>query len=111
MNPKANLQNVFGATYVPGLGYVQGLPAAPGAGGQVGALGDDASVMMISGLGDTPAQPTPQASAQPTIGSSNITDALTQPVTLGSITLPLWVWLLVGGGALGAAAYLLLKKK
>ena len=44
-----NLNGMFsgGLTHVPGLGYVQSGSAG------LGALGDDASVMMISGLGSS----------------------------------------------------------
>lgn len=103
---------MFGATHVPGFGYVQqsGL-------GNAGQLGDDASVMMISGLGSTDDQRqiavNPQTGAVQSITGAGLSvqAALTQPVEILNIKLPLWVWLVLGGGALGAAVWFFMMKK
>ena len=112
--PQASAAALFGTgvQYVPGLGYVG--PQVPKNG--VGALGDDASVMMISGVGAADDQRNyvvdEQGKVQSVTGAGfKLTVALKQPVTIGSVTLPLWAWLLVGAGVLSVGAYFLLFKK
>lgn len=107
-NQPANLQQLFsGVRWVPGLGYVGGA-----SGNQ---LGDDASVMMISGLGSDARQVSVDAATGAVVGAQggafNLMAALRQPVKIGAIELPLWAWLLIGAGALGVAGYFLLFKK
>lgn len=82
----------FNTQYIPGLGYVEA--GNPSAG--VGALGDDSSVMMISGLGGV--------GEAPIIGQS----ASGTPVLIRKWyeAVPWWVWVLVAIGALSAGAYL-----
>lgn len=116
-----NMPAGFGATHVPGIGFVQAT------GGQrSNGLGDEAAVMMISGLGSSmdadgkfyPLQIPKQKPGAAQVktgsvaggaGSALITEApvglmaqLSQAITLGTITLPLWAWLLISAG-LGAA--------
>lgn len=95
-------QNYFsGVQFVPGVGYVDvgSAPAAP--------LGDDASVMMISGLGSEARQ----VSVDPVTGKGTltagqpmtvVTSALQKRVVFLGIDLPLWAWVLIGLGLLGA---------
>lgn len=126
MNQPPNLQNLFsgsGVHWVPGVGWLgTGQSAGPLAGPQGGALGDDASVMMISGLGapmgDVPVAAPPPAdgvtAAPPPTPGLPLTVVLGQPVTIAGVTLPLWVWLLVAAGGVGVAGYFMLgfhKKK
>lgn len=89
MNPF--VANQFGTQFVPGIGHVEA--GNPSAG--VGALGDDSSIMMISGLGAVEA---------PIIGQS----ASGTPVLLRKWyeAVPWWVWVLVAIGAISAGAYL-----
>lgn len=103
---------MFGAVHVPGFGYVQGQGL-----GNAGQLGDDASVMMISGLGAGDDQR--QVAVDPATGKVqsvtgagfSLQAALTQPVTIGGMTLPLWGWLLVLTGVVGVAGYMFFFKK
>jgi hypothetical protein len=78
-----------------------GLPAAPR------ALGDDASVMMISGVGNVPAN----APAVPVAPAVDLMTALKTPIRIGSLELPLWVWLAAALALGGAGGYWLGKKK
>jgi len=114
--PQAQAAALFGTgiRYVPGFGYV-GAPVPNGVAG--GALGDDASVMMISGLGASDDQR--QVAVNEATGAVESVKgagyrlgvALKMPVTIGSVTLPLWVWLLGTGTVLSTAAYYFLFKK
>lgn len=110
-----NLQNLFGGVqYVAGLGYV-GAPV-PNALNGAPQLGDDASVMMISGLGaaddQRQVQVDAQGNAQSVAGAGfSLRAALQQPVTIASVTLPLWAWLLIAAGVIGVAGYYFLLKK
>ena len=100
--PAHSLQSLFGADvqFVPGLGYVNA-PNGSGAG-----LGDDAAVMMVSGVDGLGAgAPQRGSSTAISIGTSSLMTALKQNVTIGGITQPLWVWLLVAGGAAGVAGW------
>ena len=92
-----DLNSLFGGglQHVPGIGYVN----APGGGG---ALGSEADVMMISGLGAEADAQGRVSSASIDRGSQTLRSILTQPVTVGSVTQPLWLWLL---GAIGVAGF------
>lgn len=116
---KPNVLGMLGVTPVGGR-FVTGL------GGAQSTLGDDGSVMMISGLGqdsladrlgqrlktmdpNAPAADGPVATPAPTAPAS--LDLLQVPVTLWNITLPLWGWLLVSALLGGGVTYLALAKK
>ncbi|MFA6168578.1 MAG: hypothetical protein WC700_18275 [Gemmatimonadaceae bacterium] len=86
MNPFMAQQ--MGISQVPGVGYVE----------QLGALGDDSSVMMISGLGADPVVP-----EQRIIGQ---TKSVLVDMQKWYQAVPWWVWLLVAIGAISAGAYL-----
>lgn len=113
-----------GMQYVPGLGYVEGGTPAPR------PLGDDGSVMMISGLGTTvnppgvvggnqsgfsPDNPNQwiQGSRLPPVGQSYSgastppVGGLQQPITIFSVTLPLWAWLAIAAVLGGTGGYYL----
>lgn len=113
--PQAQAAALFGTgiRYVPGLGYVG--PQVPGPMGSPGPLGDDASVMMISGLASEGRQvavdPASGAVAKVTGAAFTLRAALTQPVRIGSLELPLWAWLLIGAGVLSVAGYYMLFNK
>lgn len=127
--PPLNLQNLFsdhGVSYVPGRGYIgagMGSLAGQSGLGRPSGLGDDASVMMISGLGQhmgdagvpapapaVDANGNPVTAPAPPAGVS-LSDALMQPITIGPVTLPLWAWLVIAAGGVGVAGYYLLYKK
>jgi hypothetical protein len=111
----ANLLGTLGVTNVGGR-FVTGL--SPGA---AGSLGDDGSVMMISGLrGGEPVDPAKQQAIadraarlmQARAQSGDrievpATTILQMNVTIGTVTLPFWGWLLLaaalGGGLTWAA--------
>ncbi len=76
-----------------------GLPPAPR------ALGDDAAVMMISGLKDAPSGA--PASPPPV----DLMTALKTPIRIGSLELPLWVWLAAALALGGAGGYWFAKRK
>lgn len=109
MNPaQPDLRGLFGGSlqHVPGLGYVS-------AGGS-GPLGDEAAVMMISGVGEGEGGDPRQRASAASIdrGAQTLRSILTQPVQIGGLTQPLWVWLLAATGIVGAAGwYFFLKKK
>lgn len=114
--PQAQAAALFGTgiQYVPGLGYVG--PQAPNA---LGKLGDADAVMMINGIGSADDQR--QVAIDPATGGVQavtgagftLKAALTQPVTILGVTLPMWAWVLVAGGVLSIGAYYMLfhKKK
>jgi len=83
------LNNMLGVSPLGGGRFVAGAPASH-------QLGDDGSVMMISGLGAT------GEGAAPAPATPTTVDMLQVPVTLFNVTLPLWAWLaivaLLGGG-------------
>ena len=86
MNGNSYFGNV---QFVPGLGYVEGQ--------QTSALGDESSVMMISGLG----QEGVQTHSQPTLAPGPLA-FLQKPLTLLGITLPIWQWVMIALGLVGA---------
>ena len=96
MNPQFDLQSLFGVQMAPGgMGYVQQVGNAPN------ALGDEASVMMISGapgfngLGSQAtlvADPATGLIPTATGVALSLGNALRTPVTFLGITLPLWAW-------------------
>ena len=92
MNPF--FANQFGTQFIPGVGHVEA--GNPSAG--VGALGDDSSIMMISGLGSVgaidPNRPTGQ------------TKSIMVDIQKWWTMVPWWVWVLIAIGALSAGAYL-----
>lgn len=89
-----HLSQLFPGVQQTALGYVE-VPSSPGA---VGALGDEAAVMMISGLGLAPI-PTEEPPAWTKIQAPL---GLGQRVTLLGVELPMWVWMALGLGLLGA---------
>ena len=98
----------FGSVqFVPGVGYIQG-----GAGA---ALGDDSSVMMISGLGveEKPkmSQSYSGSSVKPLPGFADLTATLKSSFRIFGIALPLWFWLLLGAGTIGAGVFFWKKGK
>ena len=124
-----NLNGMFsgGLTHVPGLVYVQSGSAG------LGALGDDASVMMISGLGSSATIPgltvdrghrdaqgnwVPNIQADPNARMPGVKQqggpmtiqrnaGLTQQVTIFNVTLPIWAWLSLAALLGGAGGYYL----
>lgn len=111
LNRQLDLQSLFGVQNVPGLGYVQ-------AGVSGGALGDEAAVMMISGVGAADDQR--QVAVNPATGAVQriagaglgLVAALTQPVTFIGVTLPLWLWLAILISGVGVAGwYFFMRKK
>lgn len=92
---------MLGVSHVPGMGFV--------AGGLAGvqssqALSGEADVMMISGLGAGTDGPAQGVSAPP-IPQPTLMGQLQQPVTIGTITLPLYGWLLLAALLGGAGGY------
>lgn len=91
MNPFLAAQ--FNTQFVPGVGHVEvGNPSA-GALGQ--HLGDDSSIMMISGLGGLGEEREVGQTRSIMVDAKKWWDAV-----------PWWVWVLVALGALSAGAYL-----
>lgn len=100
------MSNFFsGVQFIPGVGHVEVGGTAP--------LGDDASVMMISGLSASPAGATqyddhrnievdPVTGNQTVIQNPMMVGTLGRKVTLLGIELPVWAWILIGLGLLGA---------
>lgn len=115
MNTPVNVSNLFsGVSMVPGVGYVASAGSGGSALGAPGQLGDDASVMMISGLGSEGRQVAvnEEGVVQKVTGAAySLKAALSQPVKIGSVELPLWAWLLIAGGVIGAAGYFFLLRK
>ncbi len=102
-----NLGALFGGTHhVPGLGYVSGTGADAH-----GALGDEAAVMMVSGLGDETDFGTKVTDGAARMVGARLTDALKAPVTIGVVTQPLWVWLVLALGGVGIAGWFFFKRK
>lgn len=73
-------------------------------------LGDDGSVMMISGLGTPPSTPKPSEAQTPTVPESSNTP-LSTPIKLFNVELPLWAWLVIAALLGGAGGYYLGTKK
>ena len=94
--------------FVPGVGFVQ----ANGGAAPVGALGDESAVMMISGLGDT-ARPTGQTASISVIAGSfdRLKMSLSEKYKFFGIELPMWMWLLIASGVVGAGVFWLKKSK
>lgn len=103
-----DLNSLFpGVAQVPGMGFVQ---SARG-----GSLGDDASVMMISGLGQEPRgalqSKTSNVDAsgknirQAVFSIPNLTSLLTAKVRVGEYEVPVWVLALAAAGVLGVAGW------
>lgn len=114
--PQSQAAALFGAgiQWVPGLGYVSSGQQLAGG----GKLGDDAAVMMISGTGQMGSDSRNVTVNKETGVVEKVTGAgfslkaaLTQPVRIGSLELPLWAWLLIGAGVLSVAGYYMLFKK
>ena len=94
-----------GVAQVPGVGFVQSR-------GNAGPLGDDASVMMISGLGkEAPVskQSNLDASGKPVVQAAwqlpDVKTLLAAKVKLWEYEVPVWVLLLIVTGALGVAGW------
>ncbi len=96
--------------FIKGVGFVQANGGASNGG--VAALGDESSVMMISGLGADQQTGVSYSGAatRPVPGLSDIKQALSNPYKVFGIELPLWAWLLIAAGALGAGAIFFNKK-
>lgn len=95
-----------GGNYFAGMKYVEGLGFVEGAERTGGNLAGEADVMMISGLGATEEEPTTVTAQNgrvvSTSGSFSLGAALGQKVKVLGIELPLWAWVLIAAGALGA---------
>ena len=91
--------------FVSGVGFVQ----ANGGTSPVGSLGDESAVMMINGLGE--ARPTGQTQSISVISGSfdRLKMVAAEKYKFFGIELPLWMWLLVASGAVGAG-YILFRK-
>ena len=101
--------NPFGGTqFVPGLGWVE----SPG---KKGALAGEPDVMMISGLGEdggaTETRRSDTGQVVATSGTFKLGAALGQKVKVFGIELPLWAWVLIAAGAVGAAGWVFFKMK
>lgn len=100
MGPGMDINNLFGGRirHMDGVGAVMetGSNSAPA------ALGDEAAVMMISGVGQPPAG---QLDAQP-----GPISGLSEPKTIFGVTLPLWQWLALAG-AIGVVIWLYTQDK
>lgn len=100
MDPRASF---FGnLQFVQGVGYVEKPCGCQGPGCD-GSLGDENAVMMISGLGSDPnfvAQQPPVAVKESPLRKA--VSWLTQSQGVFGIQLPLWVWILIAAGVLGA---------
>lgn len=94
MNFSSNLYGMLGVTPV-GNGY--GV-----ASGVSGAFAGEADVMMISGVGNDAVTGTPPPIPSPTLGGQ-----LSIPVTIGTMTYPLYVWLILAALLGGAGGYYL----
>lgn len=83
--------------HIPGVGFVE----APA---RKGALAGEPDVMMISGLGaDEPTTASMQnGKIVATSGTFSLGAALGAKVKVLGIELPLWAWVLIGAGVLGA---------
>lgn len=95
-----NLQSLFGTDVqaVPGgNGYIESCPSTDPRAGVGGALGDEAAVMMISGLGADEPYVGPMARPQTgdASGSSPFDDL---PWVQQLKAQPWWVWVLMVGG-------------
>lgn len=77
-------------------------------------LGDDGSVMMISGIPSNIADRVGSA-VSPNVptsnGGSDLVTQLQVPITLFNITLPLWAWLLIAAALGGTVSWAALTKK
>lgn len=70
-------------------------------------LGDDGSVMMISGLGaEAPSATSPRENSRPPSAESPSV-SLNTPVKIFNLELPLWVWLVIAAMLGGAGGYYL----
>ncbi len=99
-----NINALFGGSlqHVPGVGYVN---ATQGGTAAVNGLGDEAAVMMISGVDER------VQSASVDVATFTLSKLLTQPVKIGPVTQPLWVWLLAACGAAGFAGWWFFAKR
>lgn len=94
----------FGGTqFVPGVGWVQDN------GGGVQGLGGEADVMMISGVGQDTGTSYSGSATQPLPGFADLKATLSNKYRFFGVELPLWMWLLVAVGAVGAG-YVLFQK-
>ena len=106
--------------------YVQ---VGSGVSGASGGLGDEAAVMMISGLG-MGSVPNPEVvggddqgqcfnaagkvvpcTIEEGAASTGIMGALQKPIKLIGLSLPLWAWLLIAAGVVTAGWYFLGRRK
>ncbi len=108
---KPSLQTLFG-------GQLQGeggryFQQTGGAAARSAPLAGEADVMMISGIGNPEAvTPSPVAAGanigtvgSPAIPPPTLSGQLGTPITIGTITLPLWQWLVVAALLGGAGGY------
>ena len=98
-----------GVQFIPGVGYVEvgEAPMERGAsrGTAPASLGDDSAVMMISGLGRLGNAPVLDARAANMVRASGRAQPVSSSMTILGISLPTWVWLLIGAGVVGAGWY------
>lgn len=105
MNPFLAAQ--LNTQFVPGVGHVEA--GNPSAG--VGALGDDSSIMMISGLGavSDPNEGKPGYRLDSNTGTwraTGQTHSIMVDIQKWWTMVPWYVWVLIAIGALSAGAYL-----
>lgn len=102
------MKSPFGSVqFIPGLGYIEG--GTPG----VRGLGDDSSVMMISGLNAAAAEQPASTALAATAGAQvtpSFGEQLSQPVTLFNVTLPVWGWLVLALALGGVGGFAVAKK-
>lgn len=113
----SNLYGMLGVQPMAGMGFVQTSGVSQGV---AGSFAGEADVMMISGLGnDVPIHSTARIiegpppgvdyapGAGPRIPTATLTGQLQVPVSIGTVTLPLWQWLLIAALLGGAGGYYL----
>jgi hypothetical protein len=99
MNPMStNLYGMLGVTSSNGM-YLSGLGRHDS-----GSFAGEADVMMISGLGADAGMNT---AATPPIPQPTLWGQLSVPVTIGTMTYPLYVWLILAALLGGAGGYYL----
>jgi hypothetical protein len=104
-----NLSHLFGGNLSPGANgrFIQQTGGAMA--GVSAPLSGEADVMMISGL--NAAQTVPTEGGVPVqgvnVGVPLVSNQLSQPITIGPVTLPLWQWFLLAALLGGAGGYYL----
>lgn len=99
-----DLSQLFGGTIAPGGTNGRFVQMT---GSSAGPLAGEADVMMISGIGNPAATAPVETQTSQLIPPQTLQGQLSFPVTLGSLTLPLWQWLLIAALLGGAGGYYL----